>query len=44
MTAAHDLPTQANTERRYTVTRGCEFHSAIEGSGQLNGRSARVTV
>ena len=21
MTAAHDLPTQANTERRYTVTR-----------------------
>src|SRR5690606_16130275 len=24
-------------------TRGCEFHSAIDGSGQLNGRSARCT-
>src|SRR5690606_4786706 len=24
-------------------TRGCEFHSAIDGSGQLSGRSARRT-
>ena len=35
-------PLGASSMARYT--RGCEFHNAIDGNGQLNGRSPRCTV